>query len=415
MATLAGCDISDYQGDIDWPTFKNNVNFVIAKSTEGTSVIDQWFGNNRKQARDAGILRGWYHFAHPELNSPTDEAKFFIDVMNGDPLQVGESIYLDYEVAWNGDNVNWVLSWMQAVEAALKVKPVFYSYQSMLTSHDWTPVVKNNNGLWVAAPTNDPNNNNFDTGAWSSAMMQQWGNETIPGVTTGVVDADIFFGDKSAFLAYGLKGATPPAPTPQPAPQPTPIPTPTPTPTPPDCMPIADVNAISATLGLPSGSTKDAIIAAIVQLQQDQQKAEANNQQLQKQIPQLETERDQAKGQVETLMKQLEDEKALAQNDQGQNYKDLYNTLSNDYQTKQGAWNAQFGTDVAVFSQLKRNNIYYLPTSTIFSYWIQRATGQAKQNIPPPLTPADFKYAESVPPPPATQTPTTTVKGGKKS
>lgn len=408
MATLAGCDISDYQGDINWPTFKNNVNFVIAKATEGTSIIDEWFGNNRQQARLAGILRGWYHFAHPELNSATDEATFFINVIKGDPLQVGESIYLDYEESWSGDNVTWVLTWMQAVEKALGVKPIFYSYQSMLTSHDWTPVVNNDNGLWVAAPTNDPSNNNFDTGAWPSAMMQQWGNETIPGVTTGVVDADIFFGDANAFKAYGLKGSTP-APTPTPSPTPEPAPTPTPTPDPDQCMPIADVNVIASTLSLPANSTKDAIISAIVQLQKDKQDASTTADNLNKQIPTLETELGQAQGQVKTLTQNLADEKALAQNDQGQNYKDLYNTLYNDYQAKQGAWNAQFGTDVAVFSQLKRNNIYYLPTGTIFSYWIQRSTGQAKQNVPPPLTPADFKYAETVSPPPSTTNGKTTA------
>lgn len=205
---LSGADVSSYQGNIDWTTFKNNVNFVIIKMTEGTSYIDPWGGNNRYQARSLHLPRGFYHFARPDLNSPQDEAKFFIDIMNGQPLQEGESVYLDYETQYTGDNVAWVLTWMQLVEKALGVKPIFYSYQSMLTSYDWTPIVSNGNGLWVAAPTNDPSNNNFETGAWEFAMMQQWGNQDIPGVS-GVIDSDVFFGDENAFLAYGYKAPQP--------------------------------------------------------------------------------------------------------------------------------------------------------------------------------------------------------------
>jgi len=400
MTTLSGCDISNYQGNIDWPTFKNNVNFVITKATEGSSVIDEWFGNNRKQSRALDVLRGWYHFAHPELNSPATEAQFFIDVINGDPLQVGESIYLDFETQYAGDNVGWVLDWMQAVEKALGVKPIFYSYQSMLTEHDWTPVVKNGNGLWVATASNDPTNENFETGAWPFAMMNQWGNQKIPGVSTGVVDSDVFYGDANAFKAYGLKPATPaPTPTPEPAPVPTPEPTPTPAPIPGECMPMADVNVISAKLGLPADSNKDAIIAAIVQLQKDKQDASTTADNLNKQIPDLEKAVNDAKTQAA-------DWQQKAQNSEGQLYKDLYNTLEASFTEKQAAWNGQFKTDVAVFSQLKRNNIYYLSTGTIFSYWVQRITNQAKQNTPPPLTPEDFKYADSVAPPPSTTTDT---------
>lgn len=206
---LSGSDISVYQGNIDWPTFKNNVNFVIIKMTEGSSYIDPWGGNNRTQARNVNVPRGYYHFARPDLNSSQDEAQFFIDIMNGQPLQSGESIYLDYEVHYTGDNVSWALTWMKLVEKALGVKPIFYSYQSMLTSNDWSPVVANGNGLWVATASGDPSNENFETGAWPFAMMNQWGNQTIPGVSTGVVDSNVFFGDAAAFLAYGYKPPQP--------------------------------------------------------------------------------------------------------------------------------------------------------------------------------------------------------------
>lgn len=214
---IVGADISSYQGDVEWPKFKDNVNFVIIKATEGVSLIDTWLGNNRQQARDLNLPRGFYHFAHADLgNTPEAEAQEFINVMNGQPLQEGESVYLDYEMHYGGDNVGWVLKWMQIVEEALHVKPIFYSYQSMLTSYDWTPVVNNGNGLWVAAPTNDPNDNDFQTGAWKFAMMQQWGEQVIPGIS-GAVDADVFFGDADQFKAYGYHAPKPAPVTPQPS------------------------------------------------------------------------------------------------------------------------------------------------------------------------------------------------------
>lgn len=230
-----GNDISSYQGQIDWPTFKNNINFIIAKATEGIGLIDAWYGNNRQQARDFNIPRGWYHFAHPELNSPEDEANWLLKVCYD--IQPGEILFLDYEPlagAFTGNDVDWVTRFFKVISDRLSgYKAVFYSFQNMLTRQDWSSVVKEGHGLWVAAPTNDPNNNNFDTGAWPFAMMQQWGNETVPGVK-GVVDADVFFGTDTLFKAYGYHLPNPtPAPSTNPDPTPNPVtptePTPTPT------------------------------------------------------------------------------------------------------------------------------------------------------------------------------------------
>ena len=241
---LVGNDVSDYQEGIDYATFKNNANFVIAKATEGTTYIDTWFGNNRQQARNVGLPRMFYHFARPDKgNDPIAEAKFFLAVLNGQPLQEGECLALDFEE--NTDNpVDWAKKWLDYVFQETGVKPYFYSYQSMLTSYDWSPVVNAGYPLWIAAPNGDPNNTSYQTGAWKSAMCHQWGTETVPGIS-GSVDGDSFFGDVAAFLASGYhvlvpapndpptipptQPSTPPQPvpsTPNPAPAPSPQPVP---------------------------------------------------------------------------------------------------------------------------------------------------------------------------------------------
>jgi lysozyme len=200
---LSGADVSVYQGQINWDVFKNNVNFAIIKATEGSGFTDPQFRRNQSEARRVGIPRGFYHFARPDLgNTGTQEAFWFLQTVG--TLQKGESLHLDYETAWGGDNVKWVTDFVSTISERLKgYKPLFYSYQSMLTSHDWTPVVKLGVGLWVAAP-GSPTNQNFQTGAWPFAAVYQWGEQAIPGVV-GQVDSDVFYGDAAAFQKYGYQ------------------------------------------------------------------------------------------------------------------------------------------------------------------------------------------------------------------
>ena len=62
---IHGIDISHYQGKIDWEQLKNAmikgcpVRFVIIKSTEGSSRLDENFRENFNQARDFGFIRGF--------------------------------------------------------------------------------------------------------------------------------------------------------------------------------------------------------------------------------------------------------------------------------------------------------------------------------------------------------------------
>lgn len=59
-----GIDISKYQGKIDWKKVSGNskIQFVYIKATEGASLLDRRYKSNIKEARNAGILVGSYHF-----------------------------------------------------------------------------------------------------------------------------------------------------------------------------------------------------------------------------------------------------------------------------------------------------------------------------------------------------------------
>ena len=202
---LIGNDISVFQGQIDFGVYKKNTNFLFAKATEGTGLIDGWYGYNRTQARLAGIPFGSYHFARPDLgNSPQDEAAYFCKVIDGDPIQEGELLALDFEVTYQ-DGINWCKAFLDAVSNHFGFKPLIYLNQSQ-TKLDWSSVVNVGYGLWLASYQADGVG---DTGKWPFMALQQTSSsQQVPGIA-GNVDRDVFFGDVNAFKNYGYKKPVP--------------------------------------------------------------------------------------------------------------------------------------------------------------------------------------------------------------
>ena len=111
--------------------------------------------------------------------------------------------------------VEWCKQWLDTVSSKLNgIKPLIYLNQSLTGGNNWKPVVDAGYGLWLASYTYDPTKNTGDTGAWPFMAMQQWTDkQTVPGIS-GVVDGDVFFGDATAFKAYGYHKAVTPTPPP---------------------------------------------------------------------------------------------------------------------------------------------------------------------------------------------------------
>ena len=59
-----GIDVSHYQGDIDWNiVVKNaNISYAYLKATEGATLVDDTYEKNLREAKNAGLLVGSYHF-----------------------------------------------------------------------------------------------------------------------------------------------------------------------------------------------------------------------------------------------------------------------------------------------------------------------------------------------------------------
>ncbi len=60
---IRGIDVSHHQGSIDWSKVAgDDVAFAYLKATEGGDFRDRAFARNWREARDAGIAVGAYHF-----------------------------------------------------------------------------------------------------------------------------------------------------------------------------------------------------------------------------------------------------------------------------------------------------------------------------------------------------------------
>jgi lysozyme len=75
---VVGVDVSNHQGDIDWPALAGSgVRFAFIKATEGGTFRDKRFQVNWEGAKRAGLARGAYHFFRL-CRSGAEQAQNFI-------------------------------------------------------------------------------------------------------------------------------------------------------------------------------------------------------------------------------------------------------------------------------------------------------------------------------------------------
>ncbi|MEU4526174.1 GH25 family lysozyme [Amycolatopsis sp. NPDC024027] len=74
-----GHDVSGHQGPVDWAAAAGaGAKFTYVKATEGTGFVNPQFGQQYDGAHAAGIIRGAYHFARPDVSGGAEQAEYFI-------------------------------------------------------------------------------------------------------------------------------------------------------------------------------------------------------------------------------------------------------------------------------------------------------------------------------------------------
>lgn len=201
---MNGIDISSYQGSLDLANI--SYDFVLIKATEGTSYVNPMCDTHFQEAKAAGKKRAVYHFTN--FGNPIAEADFFVDNCRG---YIGDAIFV---LDWEGSSVgatDWALEFLQRVESLIGYKPAIYMSEWVENHYDWSAVVANDNGLWMAKYSDYEIDNNYDMSNagqppnllhWPFYFMWQWTSKGHLNGYAGDLDCDIAYLEPAQWDKY---------------------------------------------------------------------------------------------------------------------------------------------------------------------------------------------------------------------
>ena len=149
---VPGIDLSHFQGDVNFKEIAGSGNrFVFLKASEGAKYTDTKFAANWKAAKDAGLIRGAYHFLHPTVDGAAQARHFLsvVDLAPGDlPPVVDVERAKGNSNAGLADTLKGFLDEVRkttGVDAIIYVSPAFW--KEHLQEHITAPL---SNPLWIA-------------------------------------------------------------------------------------------------------------------------------------------------------------------------------------------------------------------------------------------------------------------------
>ncbi len=78
--SIAGINVSHYNGEIDWHAAADSISFAFARATNGPNFVDPQFASNWNRMKQAGIPRGAYHFFDPREDAAA-QAHLFLNTV----------------------------------------------------------------------------------------------------------------------------------------------------------------------------------------------------------------------------------------------------------------------------------------------------------------------------------------------
>ena len=152
-----GMDVSSHQGNVNWSAARSNgARFAYIKATEGTTYKNPFFAQQYNGSFNAGIIRGAYHFALPNVSSGATQANFFVSHGGGwsnDGKTLPPALDMEYNPYGSscyGKSAAGMVAWMHDFVNTVKARtgryPVIY------TSTSWWTLCTGNNGSFGADP-----------------------------------------------------------------------------------------------------------------------------------------------------------------------------------------------------------------------------------------------------------------------
>ncbi|MCQ2458846.1 MAG: glycoside hydrolase family 25 protein [Ruminococcus sp.] len=202
VTSIAGIDISEFQGDIDWEEVKAaGIDFAIIRIGaraygNGTIVMDNRYEENLLAADAAGVKTGVYFFSQATSEwEAIEEAEVVIDAIA--PFNITYPVVFDWEIIDESARTDEV--------SPSELADYCIAFCERIRNAGYTPMIYQNKGtvfynldiprvadydFWLAEYASKP------TYPYEFQMWQYTGEGTVPGIDT-TVDLNICFKDYS--------------------------------------------------------------------------------------------------------------------------------------------------------------------------------------------------------------------------
>ncbi|MEV6770694.1 glycoside hydrolase family 25 protein [Nocardia sp. NPDC051030] len=203
-ADTSGPDVSSWQHldgtMINWHAVRaSGNNFAMVKATEGLNYVNPYFVQDSLLMRTAGVARGTYHYARPEL-PPEPQAALYAAVVLGQNGPLDLPPVLDMENSGGlppGALIDWTHRYLNTVQALTGRAPIVYTYPNF-----WRTAMADSNEftgypLWIAdyRGNDDPEL----PGGWANWTFWQYTSKgSIPGIS-GNTDLNVYSGAQGDF------------------------------------------------------------------------------------------------------------------------------------------------------------------------------------------------------------------------
>lgn len=206
---VPGADVSEYEGNIDWPALAKQKKFVIMRFAHG-GHIDANFVSFWQSAKQVGVIKGAYVFLNPMDPTPfADQVKTFVNGVKLDKGDLPPILDLESPCLWIGmtppQRLAYILKWANALEKVYGVKPILYMSRSftdrVLTGANIA--VLKQYPLWLASyreavPSSIPD-------PWTSYIIWQYAEDAPIAGIASPADADVAPGSLATLKKYTLK------------------------------------------------------------------------------------------------------------------------------------------------------------------------------------------------------------------
>ncbi|MCB9627464.1 MAG: glycoside hydrolase family 25 protein [Sandaracinaceae bacterium] len=210
---VRGIDVSKWQGAIDWTKVADaGIAYAFIRTSYGLTGVDPYFDANWAAARDAGVLRGTYHYFNPAY-SGADQARNMLAQFD-DAGDLGElPLVVDVEESSGAPSpatyASRVLDFVDTIEAETGRRPMIYTGGYFWDTYVGSAALADL-PVWVAHYFNDrttahcPNTPN----AWAAWTFWQYSEMGVVSGVSGGVDSNVFDGSYEQLLALTFRRAT---------------------------------------------------------------------------------------------------------------------------------------------------------------------------------------------------------------